>query len=255
MTLRRGFGRGAAAAITRMRTTLMAFLAIVAALGGGQVAAAKEIELSGVNRSDTLVVASGDSARATGDVYLVCSKEIVIDGTLTGAPGCVLVLKASKITVRGSIAGGPGVNQTRVGAAGGAGGSVMLIAETISITTGSVRAGNGGNAGPAGDGGDGGDVIFSRKGSMTGGGALIGGNAGRAGIGVNGFGNQFRNGGNGGDGGSVRPVTAQELARIEAVIAAAIVDGDHDAAMPADLTADGVVDEADLEVLLGSWRG
>lgn len=161
--------------------------------------------LSGEIRAKTFTVEEHERIVFEGDLHIIADEQVAVLGEMLGQHGATIEITAPSITVQGTIQAGDGEDRDGVLEHGQNGGGVILNAPRIDLTGATIAAGRGGHAGPAGNGGDGGsivlndvvDVISVRT-------RLIGGEAGRAGAGINGHGEAARRGGDGGAGGGLQ---------------------------------------------------
>lgn len=169
------------------------------------------IFMSGLVHAESVLASQDAVIQASGDLMIVTTGPIQIDGKIIGWDGNELqpdageirLVSMDSITINGELIPGRGADGSWVGDPGGNGGDIYVESPITLIGFDNLIGGNGGQGGPSASGGDGGDVIViggiartdRRPASFT------GGVPGRGGDGVNGFGRAFRIGGDGGNGG------------------------------------------------------
>lgn len=165
--------------------------------------------VKGEIRGESFRVVQGERAMALSNVRIVATTEVVIDGLLLAKPGVTIEILAPKVTVRGAIRAGDGADGVDVLEPGGDGGDILLRAAEIVVDAGAfVRAGRGGDGGFGASGGNGGSIRWlpSSRFRAESGATLEAGSGGSGGPGVNGSLDKARNGGDGGEAGSVGPL-------------------------------------------------
>lgn len=210
--------------MTRRRSTNPLFTSLVVVLGSALLSAAGSSGPAAARSADCLPsfaqgetrctavnIRKGERVLAVADLMIVASESVVVDGLLLARPGVSIRIVAPKIIVRGAIRAGDGANGSDVFEPGQNGGHIELRAKEILLPAGAtIKAGNGGKGGFAANGGAGGDIRFPATAEVTGGSGntLEAGDGGRGGEGVNGYSAAARDGGSGGEAGSVGPVPA-----------------------------------------------